>query len=282
MGTLDRAFIKAFSKARRSAPAVGPTVAPTTREPTPEPADRLASSDALFAEAPQACAEAPQACPVAPAASARRMLRFNLPASVAALQRCAQDQFAVLSDIVQRAQQQAGLKTLLFTSCYRGEGRTSLVLALARTLAAVSQARTLLVDGDLLNPQVSRQLRIDVPVGLDDVVLHGRSVGEALVYSEADGFTVLPLRDEVGEPRGFIRSEALAQTLATLKGEYDLILIDGSPVFSSLDPTVLHRQVDAAVLIVNREMTEDQSVARARTVLESAGLTVLGVAETFA
>ena len=279
MAKLDRAFIKAFEKADRPGRAESlPVRAAPPRKAAPAvPAPASAPPAGVEADAGQGVPAG-----LGESVTARRMLRFSLPASVTALQRCARDQFVMLSDIVRRAQQQAGLKTLLFTSCYRGEGRTSLVLTLARTLAAVSKARTLLVDGDLLNPQVAQALKIEVSVGLDDVVLHGRRVHEALVYSEADAFSVLPLRQEVTEPRGFIRSDHLARTLAALKEQFDLILIDGSPVFSSLDPSVLHKQVDAAVLIVNREMTEDQSVARARNVLESAGLTVLGVAETFA
>lgn len=271
MGKLDRAFIKAFGKTHGATPEV-------CAEPprTPQESGR---SDAAPSEVDSRPRGVPRA---ASPATARRILRFNLPDSVVALQRCARDQFMMLSDIVRRAQQQAGLKTLLFTSCYRGEGRTSLVLTLARTLAAVSKAKTLLVDGDLLNPRIAKELHIDVSVGLDDVVQQGRPLHEALVYSEGDAFAVLPLRNAVSDPREFIRSDELEQALVALKEHFDLVLIDASPVFSSLDPTVLHRQVDAAVLIVNRELTEDQSVARARNVLESAGLTVLGVAETFA
>ena len=268
MGKLDRAFIRAFEKVRGSAPEARRVVDSPERSPT-----RPDVPPAEVDRAPAPCAEP---------ATVRRIVRFDMPRRVVALQQFAQQQFMTLSDIVRRAQQQAGLKTLLFTSCYRGEGRTSLVLTLARTLAVVSKASTLLIDGDLLNPQIAKELKLDVAVGLDDVVWKGAPVDEALVYSEADAFAVLPLRQEVADPRQFIQSTALEQTLAALKEQFDLVLIDASPVFSSLDPTVLHRQVDAAVLIVNRERTEDQSVARARHVLESAGLTVLGVAETFA
>ena len=45
----------------------------------------------------------------------------------------------------------------LFTSCHRAEGRTTLVLTLARALAR-RPGRTLLVDADLTGPMLARQL----------------------------------------------------------------------------------------------------------------------------
>jgi hypothetical protein len=44
---------------------------------------------------------------------------------------------------------------------------------------------------------------------------------------------------------------------------------------------VLHRSVDAAVLVHNRGLTSDRAVLRAREVLDAAGVPLLGLAETF-
>ena len=48
-------------------------------------------------------------------------------------------------------------RSLLFTSCHRAEGRTTLVLTLARALAR-RPGRTLLVDADLAGPMLARLL----------------------------------------------------------------------------------------------------------------------------
>jgi Mrp family chromosome partitioning ATPase len=66
-----------------------------------------------------------------------------------------------------------------------------------------------------------------------------------------------------------------------LRREFDLVLVDGSPMFTGLSAAVLHRSVDAAVLVLNSKMTGEQSLLRAREVLEGGGIPLLGLAETF-
>ncbi len=57
--------------------------------------------------------------------------------------------------------------------------------------------------------------------------------------------------------------------MARLRREFDLVLVDGSPMFTGLSAAVLHRSVDAAVLVHNRSMTGERSLLRAREVLEA-------------
>jgi hypothetical protein len=52
-------------------------------------------------------------------------------------------------------------------------------------------------------------------------------------------------------------------------------------LFTGLSAVVLHRSVDAAVLVHNRSMTGERSLLRAREVLEAGGVPLLGLAETF-
>ena len=69
--------------------------------------------------------------------------------------------------------------------------------------------------------------------------------------------------------------------MARLRREFDLVLVDGSPMFTGLSAAVLHRAVDAAVLVHNRSMTGERSLLRAREVLDAGGVPLLGLAETF-
>jgi len=250
--------------------------APSLPEPAPRHDERPARRRPALPAVP-----APTEPPRAAGRGIRRVERFTVPTDIADLERAARRQFDRLARQVSRAAEESGLKSLLFTSCYRGEGRSSLVVGLGRRLPALTKARTILVDGDFLNPGLARRLGIDVAVGLDDVVLEGRGLEEALVISQADALALLPLRREVDDPAEFVRSDRLAQVLAQLRQTFDLVLIDGTPIFSSVDPTLLHEQLDGAVLAMNQQVTEDASVRRAQHVLGSAGLTVLGMVETF-
>ena len=207
-------------------------------------------------------------------------VELQWPALVLTLEREWGDRFETMALVLLDTQERQGVKVLLFTSCHRAEGRTTLVLALARALAR-HPVRTLVVDADLTGPMVARHLGLRPLVGLDDVVESGLALADALVDARDDHLVILPMRSAVSRPRDFLASPAWTCTLARLRREYDLILVDGGPLFTGLSAAVLHRSVDAAVLVTHRGMTGERAMLRAREVLEAGGVPVLGLAETF-
>ncbi len=172
------------------------------------------------------------------------------------------------------------LKVVLFTSCHRAEGRTTLILTLARALAR-RPLKTLLVDADLSGPMLARSLGVRPIVGLDDVVEDGQALGDALIESPDERLWILPMRSAVARPREFLSSAAWSCAMARLRREFDLVLLDGSPLFTGLSATVLHNSVDAAVLVHNSTTTGQRAIRRAQEVLEAGGVPLLGLAETF-
>ncbi len=202
------------------------------------------------------------------------------PALVLSLEREWGERFEKMGRLLLDTHERQGVKVLLFTSCHRAEGRTTLVLTLARALAR-QPLRTLVVDADLTGPMVARHLGLRPEVGLDDVVESGLALSDALVDARDDHLTILPMRSAVSRPRDFLASPAWTCTLARLRREFDLILVDGGPMFTGLSAAVLHRSVDAAVLVTHRGMTGERAVLRAREVLEAGGVPLLGLAETF-
>lgn len=207
-------------------------------------------------------------------------ITLQWPETVRALERAHGDRFTRLAESLIETRDRQGVRVLLFTSCHRAEGRTTLVLTLARALAR-QPGRTLLVDADLTGPMLARQLGLRPRVGLDDVVEGGLALADALIEAPDDHLTVLALRGPVARPRDFLASPAWACLMARLRREFDLVLIDGSPLFAGLSAAVLHRSVDAAVLVHNRALTGERALLRAREVLGAGGVTLLGLAETF-
>jgi Mrp family chromosome partitioning ATPase len=190
------------------------------------------------------------------------------------------NRFDRLADILLDARDRRGLKVFLFTSCHRAEGRTTLVLALARSLSR-RPGRTLLVDVDLNGPMLARSLGLRPPIGFDDVIESGAALSDALIDAPDDHLSILPMRSAVSRPRDFLSSAAWTCSMARLRREFDLILLDGGPLFTGLSATVLHRSVDAAVLVHNRSVTGERAILRAGEVLEAGGVPLLGLAETF-
>jgi protein-tyrosine kinase len=207
-------------------------------------------------------------------------VELQWPPLVLSLEREWGERFEKMARLLLDVQARQGVKVLLFTSSHRAEGRTTLVLTLARALAR-HPLRTLVVDADLTGPMVARLLGLRPQVGLDDVVENGLALSDALIDAHDDHLGILPMRSAVSRPRDFLAAPAWTCALARLRREYDLILVDGGPLFSGLSAAILHRSVDAAVLVTHRGMTGERAVVRAREVLEAGGVPLLGLAETF-
>jgi Mrp family chromosome partitioning ATPase len=217
---------------------------------------------------------------LAPADEFATVPSFDWPATVLTLEDQYGERFERWADVLIEARDRQLLKVLLLTSCHRAEGRTTLLLTLARALAR-RPGRTLLVDADLVGPMLARLLGIRPAVGLDDVIEGGQALADAVIESPSDHLSVLPLRAPVVRPREFLSSPGWKVSFARLRREFDLILIDGSPIFAGLSAAVLHRSVDAAILVHNRALTGERALSRAREVLEAGGIPLLGLAENF-
>jgi protein-tyrosine kinase len=207
-------------------------------------------------------------------------VELQWPALVLSLERDWGARFDRMAQSLMVARQQQGSRAILFTSCHRAEGRTTLVLTLARALSR-HPIRTLILDADLTGPMVARLLGLRPQVGLEDVIDDGKALADALIDAPDDHLTILPMCRAVPRPRDFLASPAWTCALARLRREFDLILVDGGPLFTGLSAALLHRSVDAAVLVHHRGMTSERAVLRAREVLGGGGIPLLGLAETF-
>lgn len=205
---------------------------------------------------------------------------FTWPETVLALEQAHGPRFEALAQTLRRLGQERGHRVLLFTSCHRAEGCTTLTLALARALGHRS-GRTLLVDGDLGGPMLARLLGVRPVVGLEDVLASGRSPFEACLDAGDDRLRLLPLRAAMARPREVQAQPSWRTLMARLRHEFDLVLIDGGPLFSGLGSTRLPAGVDAAVLVHHRGISSERSLRRARAALAQAQVPLLGLAETF-
>ena len=275
MKEVDEALAKVYAQRDKGDPARG--VPPAPHWPAHVPARPPAHGSHLVDGHSSAPAlafgiETPSAGPVA---------ELQWPAVVLGLERDWGDRFDRLAERLIEGRRRQNLRAILFTSCHRAEGRTTLVLTLARALAR-HPCRTVLVDADLAGPMLARLLGLRPEVGLDDVVEGGHALPDALIDAPDDHLTILPIRSAVALPRDFLALPAWSVTLARLRREFDLIVLDGGPLFTGLSAAVLHRSVDAAVLVYHRELTGERALLRAREVLEGGGVPLLGSAETFA
>jgi polysaccharide biosynthesis transport protein len=182
---------------------------------------------------------------------------------------------------VQRAARTEPTKTVLVSSSVDGEGKTTLAVNLALSLAAVGM-RTILVEGDLRNPEMSRSLCPRASVGAIEVAAGQARFEQALLFDRATGLAVLPSppRQSAAGNSEFAFSDAMRNMLEQLRRHFDYVIIDSPPLVPLIDARALAEIVDRVVLTIRWDSTPRDVVAQALETLAPAYDRVLGTVLT--
>lgn len=172
-----------------------------------------------------------------------------------------------------------GLRTLAVTSTYRGEGRTTVAMNMARC-ASQAGIRVALVDADVDNPALASAAGIAAAHGWHECLDGGLPLDEAAVASLEDGVTLLPLTSAVRRSAIDAASPAFASMIETLTAHFDLVVIDYGPLGATADGRQ-RLAGDAALLIRDIRCTSaEQALATVRRVREL-GPKSVGVVQNF-
>ncbi len=184
-------------------------------------------------------------------------------------------------------------KTVVVTSTYSGEGKTSVTSNLAITLAQ-SGHKVLLIDGDFRRPVISRTFGIEQIPGLTDVILGNyewqqvvRSVSDLMMGKmSVDEVTQTPGLDNLylitsgtkkPNPAELIASKTVTELIRQMRAAYDIVLIDAPPVLAATDATVWSSKVDGVVMIYQVGRVARGALMRAKSQLDNVKAQMLGI-----
>ncbi|ODS55345.1 MAG: hypothetical protein ABS40_12285 [Agrobacterium sp. SCN 61-19] len=139
-----------------------------------------------------------------------------------------------------------------FTSTVAGEGATTVAANFA-ALKMLQGQRTLLVDGQLYDSQLSRLLHAQGKEGLCDILTSGGdSHADCVIVDERTGLELLPLGNGTAEPTAQLNwsGAEVTRRLAPLFAMYDVVVIDLPPLVAMGDLQSAARVVDHFVLVV--------------------------------
>jgi exopolysaccharide transport family protein len=164
---------------------------------------------------------------------------------------------------IQRAARHEPAKSIMVTSSIDGEGKTTLAVNLALSIASLGQ-RAILVEGDLRNPEMSRSLCPQAKAGVVEVALGRARFEDTLFFDRPTGLAVLP---SPPMPRGtaneFVFSDAMRNMLERLRGHFDYVIIDSPPLVPLVDARALGEVADRVVLTIRWDSTPRDVVAQA-------------------
>ena len=153
--------------------------------------------------------------------------RFAWPPLCQALDETAKMVAAPIVDAILTASD-SGRRVILITSGARQSGRTTTAIWLAAT-CALTKRRIALIDADVENPSIASMLGIQPPAGWEHFSTKDQPLGEYLIDSIADRFTVLPCTFDASLTQ-WPRLWDLASICEFLRDQYDVILVDVPPL----------------------------------------------------
>ena len=174
------------------------------------------------------------------------------------------EEYARLHADIERASTPSRCFVVGITSAVYGEGKTTVAMNLAGTIAQNSTQRVALVDCNLRNWDLQTRLNLPPCTGLVDILEGGEDdLSNIIQKTEVENFTVIPAGRAAANPSRLARSPRLSEVMSALRMSNEFIVMDMAPVLPVADTRVLAKVVDGVVIVVRAGVTPREIVARA-------------------
>lgn len=183
--------------------------------------------------------------------------------------------FRSLRTAVKFAGLERPIKVVQVTSSAQGEGKTTTVANLAMALAQGGD-RVAIVCCDLRRPRVQDRFGVDLTPGFTDVLVGDASLAEALRRYESN-VLILPAGSPPPNPSELLSSPKAAAVIKALAEEFDVVIVDSTPVLPVTDSLVVSRMADATLVVADSRSTTRKAVRRTLQMLEQVNAPVTGV-----
>ncbi len=168
------------------------------------------------------------------------------------------------------------LKTIMVSSSLPEEGKTTIALNLAATLANTGY-RILLIDGDLRRANLSERLEKKKELGITDVLEGRNTLEECVQTTEFKNLTFLPRGTDIEQPgEVFLRNE-LDEFLKKIQRDYDRIIFDSAPILSVTDSSCLAPKLDGTMVVLRTQHTSLDKVRHALNTLHAHQAYIIGL-----
>lgn len=161
------------------------------------------------------------------------------------------------------------------TSSTRGEGKSTTAINLSYVLAEKG-SRVLLIDGDLRIPSVARKMGIASTPGLTNLLIKKASNVDIFKTDVLDTWYILPAGDIPPNPSELLGSARMEELLASLKQQFDYIVVDLPPVNLVSDAVAISKFISGMIVVIREEYTEKKELTHCMRQLSLSNVNVLG------
>lgn len=182
---------------------------------------------------------------------------------------------------IQRVLRTQSVKVVLVSSALDSEGKTTFASNLALSFASLG-VKTLLIDGDLRNPGLTRAVSPRANAGLMQVATGETPLERAILFDRNSGLSILPATvcENDNTITELMFSEEIAAVIDRLRIHYELIIIDSPPLIPLVDGRALAELADRIVLALAWDQTPREVLLHMMDLLEPVSDRILGTVLT--
>ncbi len=167
-------------------------------------------------------------------------------------------------------------KSFLISSAIPGEGKSTLAMDLAVTMA-LSGSKTLLVDGDLRRGRLNRHFAAKTEPGIAEVLKEKATLDESIVETPVPNLSFLPRGKAMAAGTEPLPGAKFSKIVNTLHDKFDYVIIDSCPVLAADDSSAMAPLVDAVFFVVRARFTSARLFIRSLKLLAVRGVMVRGL-----
>src|ERR1700738_1413274 len=156
------------------------------------------------------------------------------------------------------------MKIVGMGSALPGEGKTTVAASFAALLAK-SGSKTLLIDGDLRNPSLTRALGYNDEPGLLNMVAERIDFRDLVISDPKHMFDFLPASTRIKPTNSsdILTSVSMKEMLKIASAEYEYIIVDLPPILPIVDVKASAHLFDGFVLVVEWGGTSTDEIVKA-------------------
>lgn len=168
-----------------------------------------------------------------------------------------------------------GANVIVVTSGMPSEGKTTVATNLAVAFAE-NGGKVLLIDADLRNPSVAKQLGVNGTVGLSQLLTGKASAQESIQQYWKPNLHLLCVGHRVSNPSLLVRSDLMKALIDQVEDQYDQVIIDTAPMQVANDAAVLGQQGGGVMLVVAQGKATRKSVSTVHNELKMVDVPIIG------
>lgn len=165
--------------------------------------------------------------------------------------------------------------SILVTSAYANEGKTTVSCQLAASLARIGR-RVALVDCDFRRPSAHELVDGRPGPGLSELLRGDAELNDICQPTQAEGLTFIPAGQVDQLTLQALSSDGGRSVINRLKDEFDFVIIDTSPLLFVAEPSMLAQNADIVLMSTRKDHSRVPYVCQCRDSLRSLNVPLLG------